>query len=53
MASRIQKCLTLINLITKNYYSLKGNQNKFTFAVNCLKKMKFNFNLLPAYLQVY
>ena len=36
IASRIQNCLlNSMNLIIKNYYSLiKGNQNKFTFAVN-------------------
>jgi len=52
MASRIQKYLfTSITLIIYNYYGLRqGNQNKFTFAVNCLfKKMKYNFNLLPIF----
>ena len=38
MASRIQKSLlNAINLIIEYYYSLrKGNQIKFSLAVNCL-----------------
>jgi hypothetical protein len=51
VASKLQNVLsTSVNLTISNYCSLrKGNKNASASALKCLlKKMKFNFNLLPA-----